>query len=402
MKLLTIPKDQYEDYRLDVIFDGYKWDPQFLDNNTIARHVLVLSKQEHQELKSLTESLSKETIEAETIINQNLNLTKKLGLSRKIKKDIKNMTNYDPHLHIRLMRYDFHPVVQGGWALSEVNSDVPGGFAEASLMPQIASKYFPSHTFTVHSFGERMGEAVKEKVRRGGRIMMVHCTSYSDDRQVMQFLGDQLKASGYDIIYGAADHLKFENTQAMSILDNHEGKIDGIIRFTPLEWLIDIKPKHWGGYFNTLTPSCNHPIAEFAQSKQFPLIWDDLAQVGVDLPTWKKLLPETVTVREAKGKEGFIYKPVWGRVGEGITIKEACRGDEYDKIMKDVRRHPKRYIAQKKFESKALIDDENKPYHVCLGAYSINGKGAGYYARISESPRIDSHAQDIPVLVEGE
>ena len=36
-----------------------------------------------------------------------------------------------------LMRYDFHPVKEGDWAVSEVNSDVPGGFAEASLMPEV-------------------------------------------------------------------------------------------------------------------------------------------------------------------------------------------------------------------------------------------------------------------------
>ena len=34
------------------------------------------------------------------------------------------------------MRYDFHPTIEGNWAVSEVNSDVPGGFAESSLMPK--------------------------------------------------------------------------------------------------------------------------------------------------------------------------------------------------------------------------------------------------------------------------
>lgn len=35
MKLVPIPEKKYKDYRLDVIFNCYKWDPQFLDNNTI-------------------------------------------------------------------------------------------------------------------------------------------------------------------------------------------------------------------------------------------------------------------------------------------------------------------------------------------------------------------------------
>ena len=99
-------------------------------------------------------------------------------------------------------------------------------------------------------------------------------------------------------------------------------------------------------------------------------------------------------------KEGFIYKPVYGRVGEKISIEEACKDDEYVKILKDVKKHPLQYIAQKKFTSIALKDEDGKEYHDCLGSYTIEGKHAGYYARISEYPRIDSFASDIPVLVE--
>jgi hypothetical protein len=48
------------------------------------------------------------------------------------------MQNYDINQNIRLMRFDFHPSIDGNWVVTEVNSDVPGGFAEASLMPQLA------------------------------------------------------------------------------------------------------------------------------------------------------------------------------------------------------------------------------------------------------------------------
>ena len=66
-----------------------------------------------------------------------------------------------------------------------------------------------------------------------------------------------------------------------------------------------------------------------------------------------------------------------------------------------VKKHPKEYLLQKRFESKALITDEGESFHVCLGSYSVDGKHAGFYARISESLRIDSNAADIPVLIEG-
>lgn len=401
MRLIPIPKEKYDEYRLTLMFDCYKWDPQFLDHNTVAKYALVLSMDEYKELKKLTEDLDVETRAAEEFLNQHLEYTKPLELPKKFSKEIISMKNYEPNRHVRLMRYDFHPVEGDKWAISEVNSDVPGGFAEASLMPKAAMDYVEEKGFWYKNFGEVMVKAISEKVVENGRIMMVHCTSYSDDRQVMQFLGDQLKQKGYQIIYAAADHLRFKDHQAISILDGNEGPVDGIIRFSPLEWISEMKPKHWQGYFDTITASCNHPVAIFAQTKRFPFVWDSLEANGISMSNWRELLPETLDVKAAKGKEGFIYKPVYGRVGEKISIKEACNEDEYKLIMKDVKLHPKKYLAQKRFCSRPLKGIYGEEYHVCLGSYTVDGEHAGFYARISETPRIDSNAADIPVLIEG-
>lgn len=406
MKLVPIPKDKYEEYRLNLMFDCYKWDPQFLDNNTIAKYALVLSQEEHAELERLTEQLDRETRTAEEFLNNNLALAKPLALPRSVSSEIKRMKNYDPGQHVRLMRYDFHPTTEGKWAVSEVNSDVPGGFAEASLMPQAAMELLQESSrmenpYRYKNFGDILIKAITEKIPAGGRIMLVHCTCYSDDRQVMQFLGDKLKGQGYEVIYAAADHVRFKDNKAYSILDGNEGELDALIRFTPLEWLTEIKPKRWQGYFDTATVSCNHPIAIFAQTKRFPLVWDVLEQNGIDMSTWRELLPETLEVSDAKGKSGFIYKPACGRVGEKISIKEACRGNEYQKILADVKLHPKKYLAQKRFNSIPLPGENGEEFHVCVGSYTVDGAHAGYYARISEMPRIDSNAADIPVLIEG-
>lgn len=402
MRLVPIPNEEFEEYRLNLLFDCYKWDPQFLDCNTIAKYALVITQKEHEELERLTEALDQETRSAEEFLNENLRLTGPLEISKKFYQELRNMTNYKSEEHVRLMRYDFHPTIEGTWALSEVNSDVPGGFAEGSFMPKAARKVIGEKDFDCINFSERMVQAISAKVPPNGRIMMVHCTSYSDDRQVMQFLGDRLKEKGYQIIYCAADHVRFQDHQAYSILDGNEGKVDAIFRFTPLEWVADIKPKRWQGYFDTTTVSCNHPIAIFAQTKRFPLVWDVLEKNGISMSTWRSLLPETLEVKAAKGKEGYIYKPAYGRVGEKISIQEACVGDEYEKIMKDVKKHPKKYLAQKMFQSKPLIGENEEEYHVCLGSYTVDGKHGGYYARISKTRRIDSFAADIPVLIEGQ
>jgi len=86
-------------------------------------------------------------------------------------------------------------------------------------MPRIASELFKDNNYWHKNFGDILINAISSKVKPNGRIMLVHCTSYSDDRQVMQFLGDHLRNIGFNIIYAAADHLRFENNEAISILD---------------------------------------------------------------------------------------------------------------------------------------------------------------------------------------
>lgn len=402
MKLVQIPKEKYEDYRLDLMFDCYKWDPQFADSNTVAGYALVLTREEHEQVERYTEKLDVETRAAENYLNRHPEITKPLALPRRLKNEIMRMENYDEQKHMRLMRYDFHPTVEGGWAISEVNSDVPGGFAEATLMPELARTVIEGGPYSFRSFGECYVSALKQKVAPPARVMLVHCTCYSDDRQVMQFLGDRLKKEGYFVIYAAGDHLRFEGRKAISVLDGNQGEVDAILRFTPLEWLVEMRPKRWAGYFDCTTTACNHPVAIYAQTKRFPLVWDELEKAGISMATWRELLPETLEVKAAKGRDGFIYKPACGRVGEKISIKDACEPGEYKKILRDVMLHPKQYLAQKQFHSKPLVGEGGKEYHVCLGSYTIEGAHAGYYARISETKRIDSRAADIPVLIEGE
>ena len=108
-------------------------------------------------------------------------------------------------------------------------------------------------------------EAFQQKTAPGERIAFVHATSYADDRQVMQFLGDYFEENGYRSLYAAPDHLTWREQQAVSLIQGQEGPVGGIVRFYPLEWLPNLSRRtDWGGYYDTQTPSCNHPIAVFA------------------------------------------------------------------------------------------------------------------------------------------
>jgi len=396
IKLGTIPDKEYADYRYDVIFKAYKWDPQVGDHNTIAKHVVLMTSQMAVQLETWAEELSKETILMEETLAKKPSLAKELGFPKEVNKALGRLSNYDRSQNVRLMRFDFHPTTTG-WAVSEVNSDVPGGLAEASVLPVIASQYFEGFTTRNH-VAKALLEAFRSKTKQGGTVAFVHATSYSDDRQVMQFLGDHFDEKGYHTLYVAPDHIKWVGKRAVSTIKGQEGNLEGIIRFFPLEWLTNLpRGSNWMGYYDCETPSCNHPVAIFAQSKRLPLIWDEL---GVDIPAWKALLPPTRDPRTIELQNGdWILKPALGRVGEGISIKGAVSEKERRSIEKAAKKQPVNWVAQQMFHSQPLTTENRESYHLCVGVFTVDGKCAGFYGRISLNPRIDANAKDIPVLV---
>jgi len=397
LHLASIPDNEYSDYRYKVIFNAYKWDPQVGDHNTVAKHVVLMDIETAEQLGTWAEQMSMETIlmEEALIDNSSLSLAKELWLPKEICKALSRLT-YNRNQNVRLMRFDFHPT-ETGWAVSEVNSDVPGGFAEASVLPEIANEYFEGYS-PCNNLAARLFEAFRPKIKEGGTIALVHATSYSDDRQVMQFLSDYFNSHGLNTIFAAPDHIRWVDKKAVSILEGREGEIDGIVRFFPLEWLINLpKYSNWQGYYDCETPSCNHPIAIFAQSKRLPLIWDKL---GIDISAWKQLLPETKDPGSITPlNDDWIYKPALGRVGEGISIKEAVPEKELKLIQKSAHKNPKNWVVQRRFKSQPLTTENNESYHLCIGVFTVNGKMAGLYGRISPYPLIDANARDIPILV---
>jgi len=130
------------------------------------------------------------------------------------------------------------------------------------------------------------------------------------------------------------------------------------------------------------------------QSKRLPLVWDKL---DVDLPTWKKLLPETLGVEQAGQEKDFILKPAFGRTGMGINIPGTVSEAENQAILSAANKYPRQWVAQKMFQSKLF-----HKMHLCVGAFVVDGKFAGFYGRMSAHLKIDTDASDVPVLVKNE
>jgi glutathionylspermidine synthase len=320
LRLIPIPQKSYGDYRYNVIFQCFKWDPQVGDSNTIAPEVVVISPQTAAQLARWAEEMAAETVQMDQALLHKPALWKTLGLSRPIQKALGQAGVYRHQDHVRLMRFDFHPT-DTGWAVSEVNSDVPGGLAEASALPRLAANYIDD-VKPFRDLALSLAESFADRLDKGSRIAFVHATSYADDRQVMEYVGQRFTDLGFESIMAAPDHLRWQGNKAECIARGQEGPVHGLVRFFPSEWLGNLpKASDWMGYYRSPIPACNHPAALLTQSKRLPLVWDKL---DTPVDTWRKLLPETAEPRKVDlMDDSWILKPSLGRVGEDITIIEA-------------------------------------------------------------------------------
>ena len=129
-----------------------------------------------------------------------------LGIGRPLRRALSQCRNGNMK-SVRVLRFDFHPT-RDCWTISEVNSDVPGGFAEAGALPRAAAGYVPGA-----KAGEDPAEAIvaaaTPQLEPSARLVFVHATSYADDRQVMQFLAQRFAAYGFRCALVAPDHLRW-------------------------------------------------------------------------------------------------------------------------------------------------------------------------------------------------
>ena len=115
-------------------------DQQSGDKSTISDKVVLLDQSEMDYLSKMAVMLYHETIVMEQALKNRADLVVEMGVSHKMANALCNC-EYNPSAHIRFMRFDFHPTTTG-WQISEVNSDVPAGYPEASVLPKLAGEYY--------------------------------------------------------------------------------------------------------------------------------------------------------------------------------------------------------------------------------------------------------------------
>ena len=384
--------------RRQLVLECCKWDPQVGDVSTLAPFPLLLPRREWEHLRQLAEALSRELAAAELELLERPELIGQLGLPRRIRLLFERAAFSPPTVSAaRVLRYDFHPTA-AGWQLSEVNSDVPGGFTEASSFTAMMAE--------ASGLGEPAGspidawaDALAAIAGEAGSVALLSAPGYMEDHQVVAYLGGHLRARGCRTQLAKPEQIRWHDGHAELATRWHTGPVAAIARFYQGEWLAAL-PAHcgWEHFFlNGRTPVCNPGTALLAESKRFPLTWPALQTA---MPTWRTVLPETRGVAEApwESDEGWLVKPAFCNTGDAVHARPWLSEQQWRSATKDVRRHPERWIAQRRFVIQPLATPIGL-LNPCLGVYVIAGAVAGIYARLAPGPVVDFSALDAAVLI---
>lgn len=390
-----IPHATFATIRRRMVLDFCKWDPQVEDVSTLCPYPLFLQQDVWNQLTQWSEQLADETLNLEAELLQRPDLLLQLGLPRRVRALLSQSARQTSASVARIMRFDFHWTTEG-WKISEVNSDVPGGFIESSAFTSLMEQV----TDSAMSTGDPAG-AYADAIARAGlkTVGLIHATAYSDDRQVMTYLASRLQQQNVEALLASPADVSWSDGRAMLQCGSKMHRLDGVVRFFPGEWLPNLKQRRmWEPFFvEARTPLSNPATALVSQSKRLPIVWD---QLRTPVPTWKSLLPESVDPRRVpwKRNDRWVLKPALGRVGEMIGLHGVTSGKEWSAIRRSATWWPGHWVAQQRFHIQSLAGPQGSVYPV-IGVYTVDRTVAGVYARLAPQPLINHLAQDVAVLI---
>jgi glutathionylspermidine synthase len=387
----ALPRDTRIEIRRVMELRYFKWDAQVGDGSSLAPYPLLLTSATWCELARLAERLFDETARVEAELLARPSLHARLALPRALRRLF--ASGAPTPAAARVMRFDFHPTAEG-WRVSEVNSDVPGGFTEATNFTSLMAAHVPG-TRPAGDPTRAVVDGLLAAVEANSAVALLSAPGHIEDHQVVAWLAASLRARGLDALPLSLHQLRWRARRA----EYAARPIGAIYRFYQAEWLPRVAhARQWSPMFvDGCTPVVNPGTSALTESKRLPLIWDELRTA---IPTWRRCLPETRALHEAPwtSDDDWLIKSAYGNTGDTVCVRAAMTRRDWLRASWVARLRPGQWLAQRRFSVRPVFD-ERGPLYPCIGVYVVDGRAAGAYARISRGPVIDGFARDIAVLI---
>jgi glutathionylspermidine synthase len=304
-----------------------------------------------------------------------------------------------------LSRVDLLLRSDGRFVACEINADCPGGHNETLALPRLARAaglrglYDP--TTVTPRLADRLVAMSGGPGSPRGAIGLVFATAYADDLQICALLQRMIKERG-----GRAHRVP-----ATAPTENDKGelvfrgnKLAVLYRFYPLEYMEEQKnidaiarATERGDLACMSTFASIHAQSKLAMARAFVHEPDEARAV----------LPETVALadvhpqRIAAEREQWVVKRDLSRVGDHVLVGSLFTHEEFALALAEVaeaEREGDVWIAQRFVPQRAIATPWGDRY-LTLGVYLLDGRFAGYFARLSTTVLCAGEALVLPVFV---
>lgn len=375
-----------------------KWDTRLAGCSTLARQALIVSEGEWLWLARCAEGLASETVAVETEVSRHPELFRQLGVPGPLRRCMASLDWPAGNGPVRVMRFDFHPTADG-WAVSEVNSDVPGGYGEATFLPALYQRFLEGLRCPPSPL-KLWGDAV-ECALTGDTVAFLSAPGYLEDHQVVRVLMHEL----------AARRLTSHWIQNPAALDWRDGEprlvsaprspIHGIVRFYQAEWLSQLPRRtNWRRLLSYSGTIVNPAAAILSESKRLALAWP---QLSASNRVWRTVLPECRDPESigSADRGDWVLKAAYSNTGDSVMIGKTMTAPQWERAVRVARRQDGQWVAQRRFETVAL-DSVDGSVYPCVGMFVINGNAAGAYVRLSRRQLTDGMALEAPLFIRQE
>jgi glutathionylspermidine synthase len=388
-----ITPDQFSDFLRKLRFQYHKWDTFACGALRVVPESIVLTRQQHELIVSMTERLASILRGIEDRVKHDAKALRRIGIPPKVAE----LIGIEAESPMQLARYDFFPTPEGGWAVSEFNEDVPGGFNEIIAGERLLPNYHPGFQFV-----DRFAETFLDAIPSEGRVAFMYATGYSEDLQHMLVLQQLLEERGQTSLLCSPRHLK----SRFGRLSVDGQRIDAVVRFYPGEWYPLLPNRRAWCRAVTKIPMMNPLRRLISQSKAVFDLWDQPGIVSKDdrdflhtvAPETRCFRPEDEAILLDQPSQ-WVIKENFGRMGENVVMGSLVPSEHWQAAIQYAKAKPADHVIQRCF-GVVPMQFSNGLLYPAIGAFVINGRFAGYYSRVAAEPFLTHQATYVPTVID--
>lgn len=322
-----------------------------------------------------------------------------------------------------LVRVDLLLQEDGRFVACEINADCPGGHNETLALPKLARRagFHGGHAppCAAERLADRLAELAREADGESATVGCVYATAYAEDLQICVMMRRLLEARGVRAILAPPTMLRFDRGR----LRVGDVPLGAVYRYFPAEYmegqrnLDDWEVAIRSGAVRTVSSFAHL----YAQSKlAFARAWTH-ARSGHALGERARAaiaarIPRTLDLAEIddeslhEARAEWVVKRAFGRVGDEVFVGALLDDEEFRAVVAEARARmspgapgerggaAEAWIAQRFVRQRALTTPWG-PRLVTLGAYVLDGRFAGYFARLTPDSHVSHDARCVPVFV---